>query len=222
MHKSLIRLSCFLCVLLLLQPLTLKAGENWQEVDGDPDDGIFVYIRSVEGSPIKAYRGEIEVEASLSALISLIADAEAFPEWMHNVKSARVLKEINENERLTYIAQGVRWPASDRDLVLYSHISVDPLTSAVIIEIEARPDAYPPQEGFFRITEMKSTWQFTPESCGRVKVAYETHVDPGGNIPAGIVNATVLDTPLNSLRGLKEMVAKPKYRDAKMDIVDGK
>jgi hypothetical protein len=215
------RVRFFLILLMVLLPFPLAAGGDWQKADEDADHGIVVYIRSVEGSPIKEYRGETSVEASLSALISLIADAEAFPEWMHNVRSAKVIEDINDTERITYIAQQVRWPAVDRDLVVYSHLSIDPETLQVTIRVDARPEAYPVQEGYVRIMEMKSTWQFTPIGNGRVSVVYETHVNPGGRIPPSVVNANVLDTPINSLRGLQEMIVKPKYRDAKLDIVDG-
>lgn len=200
-------------------PLTLFAAGNWEKTEEDPENDILVYTRSVEYSPIKEYKGKTTVSATLDALVCLMADAESFPEWMHNVKSSRTLERISDTERIIYVAQGVPWPMTDRDLVLHSKLRMDPDTRRVTIDVEARPDAYPEQEGYFRIRQMTSMWQFTPKENGKVEVVYTTHVDPGGNIPSQIVNVHTLDTPLNSLLGLREMIQKPAYSEAFMDVL---
>lgn len=200
-------------------PLTLFAAGNWEQTEADPENDILVYTRSVEYSPIKEYKGKTTVTASLDALVYLMADVESFSRWMHNVECSRTLERISDTERIIYVAQGVPWPMSNRDLVLHSKLRVDPDTRKVTIDVEARPDAYPEQEGYFRIRMMTSTWQFTPQENGKVEVVYTTHVDPGGNIPHQLVNAHTLDTPLNSLRGLREMIQKPRYADAVMDVL---
>lgn len=200
-------------------PMPLFGAGNWEKTEEDPENDILVYTRSVEHSPIKEYKGKTTVTASLDALVSLMADVESFSRWMHNVECSRTLERISDTERIIYVAQGVPWPMSNRDLVLHSKLRVDPDTRKVTIDVEARPEAYPEQEGYFRIRKMTSTWQFAPKQNGKVEVVYVTHVDPGGNIPHQLVNAHTLDTPLNSLRGLREMIQKPEYSEALMDVL---
>ncbi len=219
MSRSIRIIPVIVLLFVFFPPAVLRSGGIWEKTTEDAEHGIDVYTRTVEGSPIKAYQGRTTVEATLDALVSLMSDVASFPLWMHNVNSARVLDIINDKERIAYVSQGVPWPVRDRDLVLYSKLEMNPDTGGVIINIEAWPDAYREQEGHLRITDMKSSWVFTPKENGMVEVVYETHVDPGGRIPPRLVNAHTLDTPLNSLRGLREMIKRPEYRDAFMDVL---
>ncbi len=219
MYKSMLFLFFLAGCMILFPLMALTADVIWEKTEEDLENDIVVFTRSVEGSSIKAYQGRTTVDETLDALVSLISDTEAFPEWMHNVKRAGTIDFINDTERIVYVAQGTPWPVRDRDLVLYSKLEVDPDTKQVTIYIEARPDAYPEQEGYLRIREMESMWQFTPMEDGMVSVVYETYVDPGGNIPPQVVNLHTLDTPLNSLLGLRRMIKEPRYRDAVMEIL---
>ena len=218
MHRKRL-LQYVLSVFLLILPLPLVAGGDWQKEQVDVEKDIVVYTRSVKDSSYKECRGETMLTTSLGALVNLIADTDSFPEWMHNVKSAKVLKQISSTERLTYTAQDTPWPISDRDTVVYSRLYQDPETKQITIEMQARPDAYPEQEGYVRIPVMKSKWELTPKADQSVEVVYQLLADPGGRLPARVANAYAAKMPLNSLRGLHRMIEKPQYRDVRMDII---
>lgn len=201
---------------LLLTPISLLAGQDWQKAETDEDKHIVVYTRSVEGSDFIATRGVTRVRASLGAVLHLIADTDSFPEWMHQMKHAKILEEFSKTERLTYTAQDIPWPVKDRDMVVYSKLSQDPDTKEVVIDMTARPDAYPEQGDHVRIPEMTNRWQLTPKGEGQVSVVYEIHANPGGSLPARMYNATAAETPLKTLQGLQRMLEQPEYRDARM------
>ncbi len=205
--------------MLILLPAAPFAGDGWEKTAEDEEKNIVVYTRSVADAPLKAFRGETTLSASLGSLVRICEDADAYPEWMYSVKSAKVLEIINERERITYSRQDTTWPLTDRDLVAYSKIEQDPETKAVTIHMEARPDAYPEQEGHVRVPEGEGKWQFTPKGDGKVAVVYQAHVDPGGCIPAAIASSYAVDTPMETLRGLHEMVEKPEYQDATVDFI---
>ncbi|MFO8113695.1 MAG: START domain-containing protein [Desulfosalsimonadaceae bacterium] len=205
--------------MLIFSSMPLLAEGEWEEAASDAEKQIVVYTRSVENSPFKISRGVTTVSASLGAIVSLIADTDSFPEWMHNVKRSMVIEQISKTERITYTAQKLPWPVTDRDTVVYSRLTQDPDTKQVVINVEARPDAYPEQDGHVRIPEMTNRWELTPIGGGRVEVAYEIHVDPGGRIPTRLANSSIVDTPLNTLRGLHRMIDLPKYRDARIDTI---
>ncbi len=205
-----------LAVMLLLAPPSLLAGQDWQKAEMDGDKPIAVYTRSVKGSDFIATRGVTTVKASLGALVHLIADTDSFPDWMHQIKHARILEQFSQTERLTYTAQDSPWPVKDRDMVVYSKLSQNPDTKEVVIHMAARPDAYPEQDGHVRIPEMTNRWQLTPKGDGKISVIYEIHANPGGSLSARIYNATAAETPLKTLQGLRRIIEQPKYRDARM------
>ena len=218
MHRSMIA-RWFLAGMLMFWPLPAIAEQGWEKAAEDAEKQVVVYLRSVEGSSFKAGRGVTTVEATLGAIVSVISDAESFPEWMHNVKRAFVVEQISTFERITYTAQKLPWPVTDRDSVVYSKFSQDPDTKQITIDFEARPDAYPEQEGHVRVPNMTGKWQITPKGGNRVEVIYQIHPDPGGRIPTRVANASITDTPLNTLRGMHRMIREPKYRDARLDTV---
>lgn len=205
--------------MLVLSPLSALAGGAWEKATEDEDMQIVVYTRNVEGSSFKASRGVTTISASLGAIISLISDVNSFPEWMHNVKRSLLVEQISSSERITYTAQKLPWPVTDRDTVVYSKFSQDPDTKQIVIRLNARPDAYPEQDGHVRVPQMNGMWQLTPKEGNQVEVIYEIHPDPGGRIPTRVANSSIVDTPLNTLRGMHRMIEDPKYRDARMDRV---
>jgi len=206
-------------LLLFLMPHTLRTEEPWQQVLTYEEGKILVYTKTTPDFPVKACRGITTVSASLSTLVTIIADADAYPEWMHNVTHAKVLRQFSDTERLIYTIQQTPWPLADRDLVSFATLKQDSKTRQVAITVEALPDEYPMQSQYVRVPKMMSRWQLTPLEKGLTSVVYDIYADPGGKIPAYIVNTCAVDTPLNTLKGLHRMVKKTKYRDASVDFI---
>jgi len=160
MHQTRLLLYIITGLLLLLLPRLLPAEEGWRKAAEGADKKIVVYTRSVEGSPLKAFRGVTRVKATLGSLINLVKDVDAFPEWMYNAKSAKVLVQISDTERFVYTTQKSPWPVTDRDMVVYSKLEQDPDTRQVTVNLEARPHEYPEQEGYVRVPAMIGKWQY--------------------------------------------------------------
>ncbi|MDX1805074.1 MAG: hypothetical protein R3292_13440, partial [Alcanivorax sp.] len=47
-----------------------------------------------------------------------------------------------------------------------------------------------------------------------VKVRFETFVDPGGRVPVWLANLVATRAPLDTLRGLKAQLRKPRFAQA--------
>ena len=57
---------------------------------------------------------------------------------------------------------------------------------------------------------VKAYFTFAPISATQTTVIYEAHADPGGILPAWIVNMVALDTPLYTLINLKKVLKKER------------
>ncbi|MEM1121377.1 MAG: hypothetical protein AAGJ18_13075 [Bacteroidota bacterium] len=60
--------------------------------------GIKVYVRNHPDSPIKQLKMNFSVEASMSAIVLLLQDIAAIPDWVYKCPEAKSLKKINANE----------------------------------------------------------------------------------------------------------------------------
>jgi hypothetical protein len=180
------------------------------------EEGIEVFTRITPDSDFKEFEGIMYVTgARLSSLLAAFDDTSSYPDWMYNCMEAKLLKKINTFKRYTYFAIKVPWPASDRDNVVYAEISQDAKTLAVTISLTGIPDYLPLQGARVRIPAMKTNWLFEPMESGAVKIVYRSKSDPGGSIPAGIVNLGAADLPYYTLLNLRKIIKEERYARAR-------
>jgi len=179
-------------------------------------NGVKVFTRKLDGSSLKEFKGVTTIKTSLTSLVALLDDTEAYPQWMHRVRGARVVAKVNSHERISWTFVHAPWPVSDRDTVTQSKLVQDPKTKTVTIYLKGVPDRYPRQSGKVRVPALRGYWQFTPHKNGYITVIYQLLSDPGGSIPDAIANATVTDIPYHTLLNMHRLVRLAKYREAKI------
>lgn len=201
-----------LVVFLFLTPtLSAQANSNDWQLAKD-SKGIKVYTRSIEGSPLKEFRGVTHINTSITSLLALMDDADACVDWMHNCKNQTLLSRPNNKGKYTYNHIGAPWPVKDRDMVVYSYTEQDPNTYRVRVALKAVTGHKAKQKGIVRMTNMHGYWDFNPTPNGAVEVTYQMFTDPAGSIPSAIINSTVVDTPFNTLNNMRVKVQEEKYQ----------
>ena len=173
---------------------------------------IKIYTRQSENINIKEFKAITTVKATVSQLIALISDVEKYPQWVDNIISSEVLKEVNSDEKYYYNEIKVPWPFANRDNIVLAKVCKSSDTDVVIIEMEGEPDYIPVKSGIVRIPEAKGYWKLTPIGNGETKVILRYLADPAGNIPVWLINMFIIDGPYNTLKNMKEFVKKEKYR----------
>src|SRR5262249_53461672 len=116
----------FVGALLVLGAATALGGDAWEEVSSD--DGIKVWRREVEGSPVVAVKGEALIAAPLAKIASVLDDTSRAKEWVCALAEARVLRVVSPTERVEYDRLEAPWPVSDRDFVFRSVMKFDEKT----------------------------------------------------------------------------------------------
>ena len=206
-------------ILLFIAPI-FGAAQNEADWELKRDkDGVKVYMREVEGSKIKEMRFETEIEASLNAITAILMDIDGFDNWVYASMGSEVIEEISETEVYYYTQIDFPWPMSNRDLVLYSRFWQDPKTLAIRSETYSVHDMKPEDDDFVRIKKADLFWTFTPIDHKRVKVEYYLNSDPGGNIPAWLINIAADQGPYLTMVKFKEEIEKDKYKNADLSFV---
>lgn len=103
--------------------------------------------------------------------------------------------------------------------MVYQTIRQDPATQSVTIDILGAADYIPPQKDLVRVKSIKGYWKFTPLGGNRVEVVYQVHNDPGGSLPAWLVNSVAVSQPFNTLLNMRKMINLPRYRNAAFDFI---
>ncbi len=102
---------------------TEKSKSEWKLAKNQ--NNIKVYTRQPEGSNIKEFKATTTVSSTIKKIESILDNAEAYPSWIANIESVKVLKRINKNDLYIYYQTKVPWPITSRDMVLKSMKSIN-------------------------------------------------------------------------------------------------
>jgi len=184
------------------------------------EKGILVYTRLAEGAYVKEVRVVNKVKSTLSAVVGLTLDTPNYPNWIYACSEAKTLKAISDREQYKYQVTKVPWPFSDRDLITDFKIAQNPTTKVVTVNSSVLPNYIPAVDGRVRVEHFHSAYTLTPLPNDSVQVDYELYVDPGGDIPAWLINSNIVMAPFNTtLEMIKQL---PKYQSSSFSFIKEK
>ncbi|MBY8091797.1 START domain-containing protein [Vibrio fluvialis] len=203
-------LAHWLSALLLLLPM-ISWAETAQPVPWEMaknQDGITIQTRKHRDGLVEI-RAQMFVNTTYAAFMTLLEDSSNVPNWIDNVDSSRVLKQISDNENIVYTRFAAPWPARDRDMVTYSQFKQ--FAGALVLTIKDASDQYPEQEGFVRIKAVKATWTLEKLTNGMTHIDYTAFADPGGMLPNWLANKLSVSSAFNTFEGLRTQL--PDYQN---------
>ncbi|MEO6287574.1 MAG: START domain-containing protein [Dyadobacter sp.] len=207
--KNLVLIIIAFC--LLISPVSGQVGrepEKWKLVERKGD--IKVYVKTVADSRIKALKAECLLNASTAEVVALLLDVKAAEKWVCNTKSCSLVRKISETEIYYYTEVSLPWPLDNRDFVTHLTVSEDPVTKIVTVHAPAVSGWVPVKKGIVRIHHSKSLWMIKPVGVGKVMVEYSLQVDPGGHIPAWVINSFACQGPVETFSNMKKELTAGK------------
>jgi hypothetical protein len=186
-----------------------QPAENWKLQK--QRDGISIYSGFSEGSKYKSIRAVTEFQCELPDILALMKDVESHDEWVSHCMEAISLESSGDTSIVLYEYYDLPWPASDRDIIIEYNIRYDPTENMAWIRQEGRPDFLPVKSNMIRIPEYRGSWRLVGQSDGKVYGEYTALVEPGGFVPAWIVNIFAGKGPYDTIVNLKRAVEKVSY-----------
>lgn len=183
------------------------------------ENGIMVYTRDLPDSDFDEIRTTTNFNCSLSDIVALLTDIESHTKWIYQCKQSKLIKTISSSELYYYLETQVPWPASNRDGVICFKFSQDSETRLVTVASQNVPDVLPELNGIVRVPKFVASWKFAPKPDGTIDAEYQLDVNPGGEVPAWIVNMFSVEGPYESLTNMKKLLAENKYESVKFDFI---
>lgn len=187
-----------------------SSSEPWQLKKFE--DGISIYTRLAENSKYKELKAVYQIKTSLSSIIALLNDAESYPLWVYRCEKSKVILKKSDQHLFRYQSIVAPWPVDNRDVVVEVRTYQDEKTKIVNQKVDCKPSFSPEVDGHVRILEFRALWTLTPLKNGIVEVEYQLLVNPGGNIPAWLINMAIIDGPFETSVHMKTMLMKEKYQ----------
>lgn len=170
-------------------------------------EGIKVYTRSVENSPILEFKGAMTLPVERNKVVEFYENESLYPQWFYKCKEVRILEKKSDTEKIIYYVMDMPWPVSDRDSVYLREKSVEP-GGDVVFRLSVRPDAYPRQAGKVRVSYLKVQWRFHALPTGETEISFQQHCSSDGHIPVPIVNKLSIQMPFKTLQKMKSFLSK--------------
>lgn len=197
-----------LSIILITSFTMAEPGWNYQTTK----NGVAIYTRHVKNSTLDEVKVVATLLTPMEVAGAVLADVDAYPQWMTDCREARVLKKVDQVDNITYVVIPTPWPVKDRDVVLRSNTWADFKRDIVVSEFEAiESNLKPPVETYVRIHEMRGRWVFEKIAPGKTRTTFITWADPAGAIPQWVVNMKNTENPYRTMLGMKRMVKTEKY-----------
>jgi len=200
-----------LSVVIIFTFTPLKAEEEeWRFVY--EADGITVHKRINEDTIFIEFKSTGVLRGEISDYLSVILDTEIMPDWAPQCIEAQNIESSNDRETIVYVACNGVWPVADRDYVAKRTISSGSEKSAVRINIDLieNPDA-PDIKGRVHIPYLQCCWILKSINPSHTHVELRACVDPGGWLPAWLVNWGYRWIPYRYLKELESKVVERSH-----------
>ena len=194
-------------ILILVFCFSNVFGQGKWELKKD-EDGIQVFTRRAAKGNIKELRVVCELDATKAQLINTLENIGDYNSWVYSNKKSTILKMITPQNIIYYTQSHLPWPIRDRDLVVELNITATP--DVLNVQAKSLPDYMPKDANYIRVPYSLATWKVTQAPDNKLKVDYTFSIDPGGNIPTWLVNATLTIGPYNSFAKLREILKAQK------------
>ena len=182
--------------------------ETWELSSEKP--GIKVYTRIPENSNIKELRIKVDLKGDMDTLLNIVNDANNFGSWVYKCADSSPVTPP-EGYNMAYAATtDFPFPMSDRELVAYSKQWLDE-KGRIHTHTICAPDAIPVKSGIVRIQAYEARWLIEQVDEENIHVDYVSFVDPGGHIPAWIINLALTAGPMKTFEKLIDQVEKKSY-----------
>jgi hypothetical protein len=168
-------------------------------------DGIKVYSRTAKYSKFNELKVELEIKTTLPEFYSVIANVDKYPLWVYGTKSAAIIKRLSAEEVIYYSEFNAPWPFSNRDLYSRLKIIRDTVNNVITINSNGVPDFKPNKKGVIRVPHSASEWTVKAIDNSTLSIVYIVNIDPGGKLPAWLVNLFATSGPVESFNKLREL-----------------
>jgi len=218
MNNIIFKLPLIFLLVLFTCDAFAQFGDGWEYKK--ETDGVKVWTRTPDNSSFKEVLVKTKYkDATLSTLVAVGMDIKSYDKWVYATKEAKLLETISDNEVIYYSLSEIPWPFEDRDIYLRSTVEQDPETKIVNIYSEMLEDYSPANEGIVRVPEFAAQWILTPQDDGSIEAVYYIMTDPGGAVPAWLMNLFVDRGPVESFGGLRKLSKEEPYKSIKLDYI---
>ena len=203
----------FMCLFIQLSVIS----QDW--VLKKDKDGIRVFTRKTMNFKFDELKVECEMEGSLSAIAAVLLDVKNHVQWVYKTVRCQLLKSPAATDIFFYTEIECPWPFENRDVVVHMNLMQNADNKVMTVIAQSTDGYVTEKKDIVRMKYSRVTWIITPLNNRHCKVDYKVQIDPGGSVPAWLLNAFASKGPLESFSKLKAEIKLPQYANAKFPFL---
>ncbi|WP_428329649.1 START domain-containing protein [Mucilaginibacter sp.] len=196
-----------LIILILALPVICIA-QKWELKKNE--DGIAVYTAKLQDEKFKEIKVICEFKGTIAQLIKIMQNVDHNKDWIYNNKVSYLINRKNRDTLTYYSEVSLPWPVSNRDLVMQQCFIRDTVNKALRIEVKTVTNVMPPKPKLVRVPYSLGLWTVKTMPNNKIRIEYIFSVDPGGSLPAWVVNFLATAGPFNTFKNLKALIETKK------------
>ena len=178
-------------------------GQNSWTLEKEKN-GIKISSRHSDTSPFNDVRVEVDLPGNIDQLAAILLDVANYTKWAYATKTSAIIKQLAPGSLIYYSEIEVPWPATDRYFFAKFELKTDPNKHTAQVLSSSVPDAGPVPVGLVKVPYSKGTWNISTLSKKMIHVDYVLQLNPGGSLPAWILNLFSTKGPMETFENIKQ------------------
>jgi hypothetical protein len=208
-----------LAVLVILVGVPALASAGWEKIA--KGNGILVFKKEVQGRDLPVFKGVGVLDENIFDVLAVLHDAPRRVEWVHKCIDSRMLKQVNELDRVIYNRTTAPWPISDRDVIVFAKVAIDRPNQTVKVSFKTVDyPGFPEVDGVVRMRRLRGFYEIKALSDRKTQVTYQVDADPGGLLPAWLIKLASKDLPLKTIMKLRKQVRKTRKANTYREFLE--
>jgi hypothetical protein len=201
----------FYKILFILQLLnfsreTSVAQNGW--VLKKDKEGIQISTRQSDRSKFNDIKVEMDLPGNIFELSSILLDVNQYSQWSYSTKKSLLVKKVAPNRIIYYSEFVTPWPATNRDLYAEMEITIDSALKILKVVSVGNKNYQPTSSDLVRIPYSRGDWDITTVTNKIIHLKYVLELDPGGSVPAWILNLFSTKAPFETFKNLQNKMAQ--------------
>lgn len=186
---------------------TCLTAQEW-ELHSD-HDGIQVYTLDQVDTKVKRLRATVTIDATLEQAINAQLDVENMPTWYDRIAAVNLIRTKSAVDLDISVLIDLPWPLKDRYTTLSATGHMDGDNNTLHISTRYLGNEANTPEDVVVVTEIGSSWTIRSVGANTLYIDHEVYLDPGGVLPAWLINLSSTEGPRKTLEGFRKVV--PTY-----------
>ncbi len=190
-------------ILILLQGMN-SCADGWELVKDK--NSIKIYTRQTEGSSFKTYKGEATLKIGIQQLYDILIDVDHYDQWVYECSESRLLSKVENSEYTYYSIMRMPFPFENREMTTRMKVSFS--NDTIRLSTRLINGTQTKKKGLVGMTAYDEVTTLIKAGDENVRMVMEGYFEPGGTLPAWLVNLFLSAGPYESLMSIKKLYEK--------------